>query len=103
MSSPAPKYSDWFFLTCSTGRLLELDVGVLAVELAVHAVLEHAERAAEDHVVALAHEAGDDLQDLRVREDVLLVGRLDLVAERLLDGEPTVVRLRPAAVVVGPG
>src|SRR4029079_1167769 len=84
-------------------RLLELDVRILRVELPVDAVLEHPERAAEDHRVALAHEARDDLRRLGVREDVLLVGRLDLVPEGLLyEQAPAFVRLRPAAVVVRP-
>ena len=66
-SCPRPHRSTrpWFFLIWQTGRLLEEDVRVLLVELPVDAVLEHAERAAEDHGVALADKAGDDLRHLR--------------------------------------
>ena len=82
-------------------RLLEEDVRVLLVQLSVHTELEEPERATEDHVVAVPSEARNHLRNLSAREDVLLVGRLDLRAKRLLDGEPTpVVRLRPPAVVM---
>ena len=91
-------------LDLQAGRLLEQDLRVLRVELAVDAELEHPERRPDDHVVTVADEAGDDLRDGRVAEDVLLVGRLHLVAERLLDVQASgVVRLRPPAVVVRPG
>src|SRR5262249_60090243 len=85
-------------------RLLEEDLRILLPELAVDAELEHAERRGEDHVVAVARQACDDLRDGRVAEHVLLVRGLDLAPERLLNGKTSgIVRLRPASVVVRSG
>ena len=96
-----PEVLGLVLLDLCPGRLLEEDVGVLLVQLPVRAVRKVPERASEDHLVALSHEAGDDLRDLRVREDVLLVRRLHLRPEHLLDQQaPAVMRLRPAVVVV---
>ena len=49
------------------------------------------ERRREDDLVAVADEARDRLGELRARRDVLLVGRLHLRAEHLLDVLPAVV------------
>src|SRR6185437_15582013 len=90
-------------LDLGPGCLLEQDVRILVRELAVDAELEHPERGAEDHLVAVANKAGDDLGHRRVAEDVLLVGRLNLRAEGLLHRQAAgVMRLRPAPVVVRP-
>jgi hypothetical protein len=55
VSSAAPKYSDWFFLTCVPSPARTAPSGT-CLELAVDAELEHPERGAEDHLVAVADE-----------------------------------------------
>ena len=78
-------------------RLLEVDVRVLRRERR----RDVAVRRREDQLVALRGETRNRLRELRADRNVLLIGRLHLRPERLLDVLPSgLVRLRPAAVVV---
>jgi hypothetical protein len=100
---PCPVVLGLVRLDLLAGGLLEEDLRILVVELPVGTSLEIAVAGGEDHLVAVVHQTRHHLRDLGVL-DVLLVRHLHPRTKVLLDVKPpSLVGLRPAAVVVGAG